>query len=239
VAVVVLIMDKLGILKKIMDALGYAIGLVVKAFEALTDWLGLTTHAQEDAAAAAKKNGETQRKEIDATASRQKAYAQLIQNMTEEEAAAFAKKAGIRDDYNKSSFDIEKTRLAQTQETLKNEIDALEELKEAGGDLTDEQLKDLEQRKTDYYNNAEQIKIIEAQKIAAIETMNQTATANLEAWQIKNIANKNERDKAQLKVEEANEIRKVDLQIAEAKRLGTDYSKLEATKLEIKKFFAT
>ena len=140
---IVKLLDSLGLLKPMLDAIKAVIGAVVDAFEALTDWLGLTTHAQEEQAAAAKKAGEEQRKEIDATATEQKNYAKLTENMTNEEIAQFNKKAGIRDQYNRNSFDIEKQRLAATNETLANEINALQELEAAGGELTEEQQKDL------------------------------------------------------------------------------------------------
>lgn len=239
VAVVVLIMDKLGILKKIMDALGWAIGLVVKAFEALTDWLGLTTHAQEANAAAAKKNGEEQRKQIDATANAQKNLAKLTEGLTQAEVDALKKKANIKDDLNKNSFDIEKTRLIQTQATLKNEINALEELKAAGGELTDEQLKDLEQRKSDYNNNAEAIKQIEYQKVAYIQNLNKTLTATLESWRVKNMTNDVERAKAQAKLDEEAELRKIDATMREAKLLGDNsaYKKAAQIRLEIEKSY--
>ena len=239
VAVVVLIMDKLGILKKIMDALGYAIGLVVKAFEALTDWLGLTTNAQEDAAEAAKKNGEEQRKQIDATATAQKNLAKLTEGLTQQEVDALRKKAGIKDALNQNSYDIEKDRLIQTQATLANEINALEELKAAGGDLTDEQKKDLEQRKTDYAANAQSIKDIEYQKIAYIQKLNQNLTLQLESWKVKNMANDVERAKAQAQLDKDAEIRKIDAVIREATLLG-DYSavkKANEIKKEIEKGF--
>lgn len=233
IAVVIVIMDKLGILKKIMDALGYAINLVVKAFEALTDWLGLTTHAQEDAAAAAKKNGEEQRKQIDATATAQKNLAKLTEGLTQAEVDALKKKAGIKDALNQNSFDIEKNRLIQTQATLANEINALEELKAAGGELTDEQLKDLEQRKTDYAANAQAIKDIEYQKIAYIQKLNQNLTQQLESWKIKNMANDVERAKAQAQMDKDAEIRKIDAVIREATLLGDTSAVKKAN--EIKK----
>lgn len=238
VAVVVLIMDKLGILKKIMDALGYAIGLVVKAFEALTDWLGLTTNAQEDAAEAAKKNGEAQRKQIDATATAQKNLLKLTEGMTEEEVALFKKKAGIKDSLNKSSFDIEKERLIQTQATLKTEIDALNELEAAGGELTDEQKKDLDQRKADYTANAASIKQIEYEKQKYIYDLNKKMNDTLESWKIKNIQDENERAKAQLKLTEAEEQRKIDAMIRDAKINGQNYQKLLDTKKEISTYYA-
>lgn len=239
VAVIILIMDKLGILKKIMDALGYAINLVVKAFEALTDWLGLTTNAQEENAKAAKKNGEEQRKQIDATAKAQKDLAKLTEGLTQAEVDALKKKAGIKDALNKNSFDIEKNRLIQTQATLQNEINALEELKAAGGELTDEQLKDLEQRKTDYETNAEAIKQIEYQKIAYIQKLNQDLTTTLEGWKVKNMANDVERAKAQAQLDKDTEIRKMNAIMREAQLLGdvSAYQKAAQIKVEIEKAY--
>ena len=243
VAVVVIILDKLGLLKKIMDALMIPINAVIAAFEALTDWLGLTTYALEENAAAAKKNGEEQRAEIDATANKQKAHLTAIQGMTADEIAEYRKKAGIRDTLNQNSFDIEKTRLTQTQATLRNEINALEELKAAGGELTDEQVKDLEQRKKDYEANSAAIIANEEAKVKAIMDANKKATNTLREWQIKNIKDENERAKEQSKLDEQKEITKINVAIEEQKRLTGANSKavkeLEASKTEIQKLFSS
>jgi hypothetical protein len=58
VAIIVLLMNKLGILKPILDAIGKVFGAimviidaVVEGFKMLTDWLGLTAHAAEESAA--------------------------------------------------------------------------------------------------------------------------------------------------------------------------------------------
>lgn len=243
VAVVVLVMDKLGILKKVIDALMIPINAVIKGFEMLTDWLGLTTNAQEENAESAKKLGETQRAEIDATSAKQKAHLTAIQGMTADEIAEYRKKAGIKDTLNQNSFDIEKTRLTQTNATLKNEINALEELKAAGGELTDEQLKDLEQRKKDYKANSDAIVANEEAKVKAIMDANKKATETLRDWKIKNIKDENERAREQSKLDEQKEITKVNVAIEEQKRLTGANSKavkeLEASKLEIQKLFAT
>jgi hypothetical protein len=237
VAVVVIILDKLGLLKKIMDALMIPINAVIAAFEALTDWLGLTTNALENNAEAAKKNGEEQRAEIDKTATAQKNLLKLTEGMTEEEIGYFKKKAGIKDSLNQNSFDIEEKRLTQTNATLKNEINALEQLKAAGGELTDEQLKDLEQRKKDYEANSAAIIANEQAKQKAIIDFNKKTTDTLREWQIKNIKDENERAKAQLGVTEAAELRKIDVEIANGNRLNQDVSKLKQARLEIVKFF--
>lgn len=236
---IVKLLDSLGLLKPMLDAIGKAIGFVVDMFKALTDWLGLTTNAEEEQLEMAKKSGEEQRKQIDATAKKQQEYAKLTEGMTEDEIAAFKKAAGIKEDLTKNQFDIEKQRLAATNETLKAEIDAAEKLKAAGGELTDEQKKDLEQRKNDYAANSEQIKIIEAQKQKAIQDFNKQTNKTLQEWQLKNITDATERSKKTLELQKQEEIRKIDVQIASGKKLGQDVSKLEEAKLEINKYFAS
>ena len=236
---IIKLLDSLGLLKPMMDAIAAAIGFVVDAFEALTDWLGLTTNAEEEQLEMAKKSGEEQRKQIDATAKKAQEFSKLTEGMTEDEIAAFKKAAGIKEDLTKNQFDIEKQRLAATNESLKTEIDAAEKLKAAGGELTEEQLKDLEQRKTDYAANAEQIKLIEAQKQKAIQDFNKQTNKTLEEWQLKNITDATERSKKTLEIQKQEEIRKIDVQIASGKKLGQDVSKLQEAKLEIDKYFAS
>jgi hypothetical protein len=234
---IVKLLDSLGLLKPMLDAIKAVIGAVVDAFEALTDWLGLTTNAQEENAASAKKNGEEQRKQIDATATEQKNYAKLTENMTNEEVAQFNKKAGVRDAYYKNSFDIEKARLAATNETLANEINALNELEAAGGELTEEQQKELEERKADYEKNAAAIKQVEMEKQKAIIDINKQSSDTLRNLQIRNIADANERSKAQLKITKDEELRNIDIQIKKAEGLGQSTTKLEQAKVEIEKYY--
>jgi hypothetical protein len=57
VAIIILLMNKLGILKPILDAIGKVFGFIMKivdaviaGFKMLTDWLGLTANAAEDSA---------------------------------------------------------------------------------------------------------------------------------------------------------------------------------------------
>lgn len=236
---IVKLLDSLGLLKPMLDAIKAAIGFVVDAFEALTDWLGLTTNAQEENAASAKKNGEEQRKQIDKTSTDQKNYAKLTEGMTNEEIAQFNKKAGVRDAYYKNSFDIEKARLAAINETLANEINALNELEAAGGELTEEQVKELEERKADYEKNAAAIKQVEMEKQKAIIDINKQSSDTLRNLQIRNIADANERSKAQLKITKDEELRNIDIQIKKAEGLGQSTTKLEQAKVEIEKYYNT
>jgi hypothetical protein len=74
VAIIGVIMNKLGILKPVLDAvgkvfglIGAAINMVIQGFKDLTDWLGLTSNAAEDAAEKEKKLAEAQEKSAIAT----------------------------------------------------------------------------------------------------------------------------------------------------------------------------
>ena len=74
VAIIGVIMNKLGILKPVLDAVGKVFGLigdainmVIQGFKDLTDWLGLTSNAADDAADKEKKLAEAQEKSAIAT----------------------------------------------------------------------------------------------------------------------------------------------------------------------------
>jgi len=62
VAVIILFMNKLGLIKPIMEAIGKAIDFVIQKLKDFADWLGLTNFAEEDKA---KKSIETNRKIAD------------------------------------------------------------------------------------------------------------------------------------------------------------------------------
>jgi hypothetical protein len=157
--------------------------------------------------------------------------------MTADEIAMMEKKLGVTIKTNESSFDIEKRRLEATNKTLENEINALNAITEAGGELTDEQQKDLEQRKKDYEANSAAIVSQEQQKQKAILDINKKSADTLQQWKLKNITDDNKRAKEQLKLDEADALRKIDVEIINAKRLGQSTKDLEAAKGEIKQFY--
>jgi len=237
VVAIVKLMDSLGLLKPILDAIKKAIGFVVDMFEKLTDWLGLTTHAEEEYAKKATENAEKRRKAADEEAKSKQDLLKLTNNLTDEEIKLLEKKLGKKIDVSKSEYDIEEERLTKSQAANKMEIDALNKLVEAGGELTDEQKKQLEEREKDYKANAKAIESIEEQKQKAIIDANKKSTDILASWKLKNIQDENTRAKEQLKITEQEELSKIDLQIREAKRLKQSTTDLDAARLEIVKYF--
>jgi hypothetical protein len=237
VVAIVKLMDSLGLLKPILDAIKKAIGFVVDMFEKLTDWLGLTTHAEEEYAKKATENAEKRRKAADEEAKSKQDLLKLTNNLTDEEIKLLEKKLGKKIDVSKSEYDIEQERLTKSQAANKMEIDALNKLVEAGGELTDEQKKQLEEREKDYKANAKAIESIEEQKQKAIIDANRKSTDILASWKLKNIQDENARAKEQLKITEQEELSKIDLQIREAKRLKQSTTDLDSARLEIVKYF--
>ena len=231
-------LKKLGVLDAILSAIMAPINLIIEGFKMLTDWLGLTAYAEEENAEKVKAAEEAKRIEIDDTYNRRKALHTATQDMTDQEIASFeAQVTGIID-RNKSIYALEEERLTQKQESIQRELDSLNTLEEAEGELTDEQIKQREDLQKAYKENNAAIEENERQRVKAIIEINRKQDETLRSWKLKNIQDENQRAKEQFKVDEQTAIAEIDKQIRLAKSLGQDTSKFEATKVEIKQFYA-
>ena len=231
-------LKKLGVLDAILSAIMAPINLIIEGFKMLTDWLGLTAYAEEENAEKVKAAEEAKRVEIDDTYNRRKALHTATQDMTDQELASFeAQVTGIID-RNKSIYALEEERLTQKQESIQRELDSLNTLEEAEGELTDEQIKQREDLQKAYKENNAAIEENERQRVKAIIEINRKQDETLRSWKLKNIQDENQRAKEQFKVDEQTAIAEIDKQIRLAKSLGQDTSKFEATKVEIKQFYA-
>jgi DNA repair exonuclease SbcCD ATPase subunit len=234
---IVALLSKLGLLKPMLDAIKKAIGFVVDAFEALTDWLNLTSNAQEENAERTKKAQEENRKAIEETGKKQEEIYNLTQNLTEEEIKNLEKKLGKELDVAGNIYDIKIKQAKDTEASIAKELETLEVLKKRNGELTEDQQKQYDELKAKQKEANNTIVANERAKVAAIQDINKKSMDTLKSWQIKNIADANERSKAELKIEEEKALRAIDLEIKKAKGLGASTKELEQTKLEITKFF--
>jgi hypothetical protein len=139
VAIIVLLMNKLGILKPILDAIGKVFGAimviidaVVEGFKMLTDWLGLTAHAAEESAARQIAASEKTLEALERTSERR------IDSMDHE--IRLAKIAG--EDVAVSEAKKQKYIIETTQIRI-DELAKQVKLHERLGDLEDEDLKKL------------------------------------------------------------------------------------------------
>jgi hypothetical protein len=234
---IIKLLDALGLLKPILDAIKKAIGFVIDMFKALTDWLGLTSYAAEENAEKVKKAQEENRKSIEETAKKQEEVYNLTQNLTEEEIKDLEKKLGKELDVAGSIYDIKIKQAKDTQASTEAEMATLELLMERNGELTEDQQKQYDELKAKHKEASNAIVSNERAKIAAIQDINKKSMDTLKSWQIKNIADANERGKAELKIQQEKALRDIDIEIKKAKGLGAQTKDLEQAKLEIVKFF--
>jgi hypothetical protein len=235
---IIKLLDALGLLKPILDAIKKAIGFVIDMFKALTDWLGLTSYAAEENAEKVKKAQEENRKAIEETAKKQEEVYNLTQNLTEEEIKDLEKKLGKELDVAGSIYDIKIKQAKDTQASTEAEMATLELLMERNGELTEDQQKQYDELKAKHKEASNAIVSNERAKIAAIQDINKKSMDTLKSWQIKNIADANERGKAELKIQQDKALRDIDIEIKKAKGLGASTKELEQAKLEITKFFS-
>ena len=135
VAAIVALMDELGILTMIFDAVGKAIGWVVQQLKDFLDWLGLTNYAAEDAA---QKQAEAAEKIAEAT---RKKNEEVIQGYDQE--IRMAKLTG------KNTVEMERQKVKALQETARARYEADKAAFDAAilkGDLDKQEIADLKEK---------------------------------------------------------------------------------------------
>jgi uncharacterized membrane protein len=231
------LLDSLGLLKPILDIIKAVIGAVIDAFKALTDWLGLTSYAAEENAERVKKAQEENREQINETAKQQEEIFNLTQDLTEEEIKNLEKRLGKEIQVAGSIYDIKIKQAQDTIASIDEELAAAEIAREAQGEFTEEQQKNYDELQKKHKEASNTIVAQERGKAKAIEDINRKSQDILKSWQLKNIADANERAKAEFKIQEEKALREIDLEIKKAKGLGQSTKDLEAAKLEVTKFF--
>ena len=231
------LLDSLGLLKPVLDIIKAVIGAVIDAFKALTDWLGLTSYAAEENAERVKKAQEENREQINETAKQQEEIFNLTQGLTEQEIRNLEKRLGKEIEVAGSIYDIKIKQAQDTEASLQQEMKALDALRNRRGKLNKDQQKQYDELKKAHKEASNTIVAQERAKVKAIEDINRKSQDILKSWQIRNIADANERAKAEFKIQEEKALREIDLEIKKAKALGQSTKDLEAAKLEVTKFF--
>lgn len=231
-------LKKIGVLDVVLNALMAPINAIIEGFKMLTDWLGLTSYAEEENAETVKKAEENKRAAIDESFNARKSLFNLTKDMSDEEIKMLEDRLGVAINTSESEYDIEAERLAMKQASLEEELASLDAIEEAGGELTDEQIKQREDLKKAYKETNLAIEENERQRAKAIIDINRRQDEVLRSWKLKNIQDENQRAKEQFKIDEQTALAEIDKQIRLAKSLNQDVSKFEQTKAEIKTFYA-
>ena len=241
VAIVVAIgflLKKMGVLDAIMKVMMIPIQAIIDAFYALTDALGLTSHAEEEAAEVTKKAEEDKRAAIEESYGNRQKMFNLTKDMSAEEIKMMEDQLGVRIDTSQSEFDIEREKQEELKASYERQIATLDAITEAGGELTEEQVKDREKLVTGWKDSNKAIESNEANRAKAIIDINRKQNDQLTNWKLKNIKDDNIRAKEQFKLDEQQALAEQDKNITRAKQLKQDTSGFEATKVLIKQFYA-
>jgi hypothetical protein len=238
VAAVVMILKYFGVLDAVMKALMAPINMIIDGFKALTDMLGFTSFAAEENAEVVKKTEEAKREAMNETFANRKKVAEMTATMSREEIAMMEELTGVQIDTSKSSFDIENQRLQNNQDSLNAQLDSLQAIEDAGGELTEEQIKDREKLKDEYKKNNQAIEENERARAKAIIEINQRQNDLLIKSRMRLMTDENERAKAQLKLDQEKEIKELNILIRNAKLLGQSTKGFEEAKVNTKAFYA-
>jgi hypothetical protein len=238
VAAVVMVLKYFGVLDAVLKALMAPINMIIDGFKALTDMLGFTSFAAEENAEVVKKTEEAKREQMNETLANRKKVAEMTATMSREEIAMMEELTGVQIDTSKSSFDIENQRLQNNQASLEAQLDSLQAIEDAGGELTDEQIKDREKLKDEYKKNNQAIEENERARAKAIIEINQRQNDLLIKSRMRLMADENERAKAQLKLDKEKEIKELNILIRNAKVLGQSTKGFEEAKLNTIAFYA-
>lgn len=238
VAAVVMILKYFGVLDAVLKALMAPINMIIDGFKALTDMLGFTSFAAEENAEVVKKTEEAKREAMNETLANRKKVAEMTATMSREEIAMMEELTGVQIDTSKSSFDIENERLQNNQDSLNAQLDSLQAIEDAGGELTEEQIKDREKLKEEYKKNNQAIEENERARAKAIIEINQRQNDLLIKSRMRLMTDENERAKAQLKLDQEKEIKELNILIRNAKLLGQSTKGFEEAKVNTKAFYA-
>jgi hypothetical protein len=172
------------------------------------------------------------------TLANRKKVAEMTATMSREEIAMMEELTGVQIDTSKSSFDIENERLQNNQDSLNAQLDSLQAIEDAGGELTEEQIKDREKLKEEYKKNNQAIEENERARAKAIIEINQRQNDLLIKSRMRLMTDENERAKAQLKLDQEKEIKELNILIRNAKLLGQSTKGFEEAKVNTKAFYA-
>lgn len=174
IAAIVKLLDELGILQDIFNAVGEAIGWVIQKLKDLLDWMGLTSYAAEDAA----------RKQADAQAKIAESYKEKQETITDSYDHEI-KLAGIA---GKNTVEMERQKqyaIIETQRAQYNALKAQMEALRLAGDLTkekaDELRKSMLELKKGIREARQEVQVINAQEIADERKANETKQADAKA----------------------------------------------------------
>jgi hypothetical protein len=170
------LLNKLGLLKPLMDAIGNAVEFVSSAFDNLTEAIGLTTAASDRHLRKVKELGEEERAQIEETYRSRLATSTALEGLDSLQIRQIEKVTGFYLQQDKTLSSIQTERLAALRESADKQIKEYERIQANNGKLNEEQRKDLKELIKNHEDYSNQIVAIEAKKVQEIESLQNQIT---------------------------------------------------------------
>ena len=240
IVLIVVLTAKFGILTAVIEKTTAVVNFLMSLMERFSDYLGLTTNAQDKFAKETSAAEEKRRAAMQETLDKQEDIYSRVQGMTEEEIIALYGKEQAEKIVGQNIYDIRKRNAEEQQKSFQKEIDAYDAIEKAGGKLSDEQIKARDAAKEGYKKAVDAEITAELDKKQQVEKITSDLNKTLESYRIKNIQDSDERRKAELKVQEQDALRQLEVQRVIMQGLGMtkELETLELAKTEITKYYA-
>jgi len=222
-------LKKIGVLDAILDALMVPINAVIQGFKDLTDWLGLTSYAQDEAAEKALEAADTQVKAAQDSAKARESLYNLTKDLSDKEIQALEERYGVEIDNEKSIYDVKQQGLDEEYAALDAKLNAYDMKSE----LSDEEIKDYEKVLERQKEINQQSIQNEFEKVNAKFKLNASLDQQIEMLSTKQIKNEKERAKAMLDIQEKEALAKIEAMKKEAMALGDNEAVAKVEKLRL------
>ena len=170
------LLNKLGLLTPLLDAIGSAVEFVSSAFDNLTESIGLTTAASDRHLRKVKEVGEEERAQIEETYNARVATSTALEGLDSLQIRQIEKVTGFYLQQDKTLSSIQTERLSALRESADKQIKEYERIQENNGKLNEEQRKDLKELIKNHEDYSNQIVAIEAKKVQEIESLQNQIT---------------------------------------------------------------
>lgn len=231
VAAVMILMNKLGLLKPILNAIKAVVGAIVSAFEALTDAMGLTNNAGIAAAEDEKKRSEQRMDDLNAELELRKSIFDKTKDLTIQEAEMFTALTGIKTDTLTEVQDLELQTMDSRKDAAYKALDLAKETYDEDSDEYKEALAKKEEAVAAFTKFEQDLAIARYNTSLGIDKQ-------LKMLQAGAIAGEKERSKAFLDIQEQEALARLDTAIKNQKDLsflGTTQAQRDQATEDIKK----
>lgn len=224
-----------GPILKQLEFVGQTIEFVTNAFFSLTDAIGLTNKADQEAADKSIAANEKRKKSIQQNLDAQEAYYSATKDLSDEEIKQIEEKTGVIIENEKDILDIRIESAQKVIQANESSLAKLKDLEDKKGKLTDEEVKKRQELENEIKKSNEEIVKSEAERVLKTRELIEKSISDRRNIEIQAISDSNKRALEQAKFDKEQREASIDINGLEAS-LNEARDKFEAKQKEIEQF---